>query len=702
MTPHIGISPCCRETLLDGYVAQYLSNPQQSQGGPAPLPWPQPTWAKSGQKQFSQCLQPNGWKAVQARKLFHGAQGFTAEPGVTDSVNCSDGSKWYYEALNLDSPYNTRYLTVDYEASMSYSNTNITYILYNPTYQAISQQPADRQLSDSEKADGCYFCSVVTTTSVTFNSSCTCSVDKTSGVKSPYRKLYTHSVTVSIDGGGLPLVGETKATFENTGSDSPWQGWDFPYVEGLSGEKQYVGAPTLPLGGWDHDTINGFLGSSGDGIRCNFQGPGPSLRLLAEPADINTALSQYISNLNVFAGANIYSGASKLSYSDTLISWDFQVNKNGWNEPEDAQNNTTGTYTSHASITLSDAWSLGDCVAMVNSLLANWDLSDDLQYPWRTDDNVNVSPLVMYNEAPFSVTPLVGPATDLNFGNPGPFIDPLSAQCDGTILGIPLPAGYSGYWNPAQKFYNFDGGPTYYGGFVPDGLPTNATNWTDNFVSASIPKGAFIATGGNLPGLCDGVFAQKWAEAKCPIPSQDGQLHWTFTFRDWVFNFRDYQEVERMQGVLASCPGDNGNGVTCSCNSIPDPGAPPQSSPGLPQGVRQQNCSDYTITPGPCGAGVLCISPNGETFPRGVTVGFGTFNPDNRYGAFWQGDMQQLYQSGDANNSTFYEATCAHVDPRPTMDQGGNLPFQGFTGLYSVFGYAFDFFAWDQAGEFEI
>ena len=44
----------------------------------------------------------------------------------------------------------------------------------------------------------------------------------------------------------------------------------------------------------------------------------------------------------------------------------------------------------------------------------------------------------------------------------------------------------------------------------------------------------------------------------------------------------------------------------------------------------------------PCYPAVLCFSPNGEQFDHGITYGFGTFVPDERYGSAWQGMFRQV------------------------------------------------------------
>ena len=43
-----------------------------------------------------------------------------------------------------------------------------------------------------------------------------------------------------------------------------------------------------------------------------------------------------------------------------------------------------------------------------------------------------------------------------------------------------------------------------------------------------------------------------------------------------------------------------------------------------------------------CYPAVMCYSPNGETWSNGITIGFGTCQPDVRYGATWQGIFRQV------------------------------------------------------------
>src|SRR5581483_3636796 len=88
-------------------------------------------------------------------------------------------------------------------------------------------------------------------------------------------------------------------------------------------------------------------------------------------------------------------------------------------------------------VTLSDPYTCDDLNADLNYLLSQWDLTDDAQYPWRTDKLCTAGPLVGYHEgAP--QRPVIHTAGHVNSG---------ATVYDGSILGLPNPAGYDPYFN---------------------------------------------------------------------------------------------------------------------------------------------------------------------------------------------------------------------------------------------------------------
>jgi len=104
-----------------------------------------------------------------------------------------------------------------------------------------------------------------------------------------------------------------------------------------------------------------------------------------------------------------------------------------------------------------------------------------------------------------------------------------------------------------------------------------------------------------------------------------------FSTYTWLYDYRTNAEVSRLSG-LTDCSGN----------------MPPSGSPAANNGF-----ASFSQTAGagpgavalpfkPCCCSVIAITPNGETWPNGSVVPFpATFNFDDRYGARWQGEIEQ-------------------------------------------------------------
>lgn len=100
-------------------------------------------------------------------------------------------------------------------------------------------------------------------------------------------------------------------------------------------------------------------------------------------------------------------------------------------------------------ITLSSPYAGSDCVNDCIALLGEWNLTDDLVYPWRSDTMVNLAPLVTYDES--------------NRGDPLSWIiSPAGVYGGGTgaLLGAPTPCNAAQgccdlYWNPTHPNYSY-------------------------------------------------------------------------------------------------------------------------------------------------------------------------------------------------------------------------------------------------------
>lgn len=203
--------------------------------------------------------------------------------------------------------------------------------------------------------------------------------------------------------------------------------------------------------------------------------------------------------------------------------------------------NYIGSYTGNAS--LGSEYTAGACQAEAQSLLSQWDMTDDAVYPWRTDGNCNVAPMVIRKEISGGVGyGYCDVPADAN----------LLSIYDGSIYGAPLPAAYydKGWFDFYEQEYHYidagagcdDGGSLCYtyGNYAPAYLPTTTTHWTDGASDTSCrPIANFqpftrfkeryaYDTPVFVTNSCafvqnnqEAFWAGKWAEIKEPLPSQN-------------------------------------------------------------------------------------------------------------------------------------------------------------------------------------
>lgn len=197
----------------------------------------------------------------------------------------------------------------------------------------------------------------------------------------------------------------------------------------------------------------------------------------------------------------------------------------------------TGTY--HGNAKLDEEYTSQQCQKDCIALLNEWDMTDDTVYPWRTDSNCGVAPMVVLKETNGGI----------GYGYCDTAADSgLVSKFDGSIYGKPMAAAYYDkgwfdfYANKYMYSERYDGGLQLcyeYGQYAPEGIPTTATHWTDGANDTHYSGGywqpfsrfkvnyiydlppfvnhgcAFVANNQ------EAFWASKWAEIKEPLPSQN-------------------------------------------------------------------------------------------------------------------------------------------------------------------------------------
>jgi len=247
--------------------------------------------------------------------------------------------------------------------------------------------------------------------------------------------------------------------------------------------------------------------------------------------------------LDTVTDLDSYSDSTSFVYTDTgdtvscALSWTRTATSLTWSlvfvDGGSTQPPMIGTWTFEGTITFSNAYTIQDCHSDTQTLSDEIDLGDDNLYPYRTDGNSFIAPLVIYNEVQSVVDPS---AWAINIA----WNDPNATAINGAtgvvysddIIGALLPIGYGqgsprGVWNFIHRnFYQSHCGapPVLTIGFrstgkqTPSYLPAGCGLWTQDE--------RFIATiTENLMWPCpfvvannDGIYLQKWVETLIPPP----------------------------------------------------------------------------------------------------------------------------------------------------------------------------------------
>jgi len=341
-----------------------------------------------------------------------------------------------------------------------------------------------------------------------------------------------------------------------------------------------------------------------------------------------------------------------------------------------------------------------------DGLLANWNLQDDIQYPWRSDTAITTGPLVTYNERP-SARPIAGFALK-NVGTPEnpnwqPPLDDSPApwpsqehRAEGSILGAPLPVhglngeifSYEPYFNFYHLNWRFEDGedenqrghPQGYIESYGDTSPfPNATQWVDQDQARVFPAGPFWAYGseveaedhyafrfkspyitdatgeweqGGYGGAC--LIKCKWAET-LTSPTPAGK---DLVFKDWNFNFRDFIESYRWNGWAwyrsnyePGCP-DFAAVTPVRFTPITIPAGQPGEGYYIGPGswwISEMHCQPLHYSYDCCQPAVY-VQPNsiGQDCSSGVFIGMPPAIPDAHYGSLWVGRVDQTTSDAHA------------------------------------------------------
>ena len=700
-TDRNGLGPCCKTTSVDAFTTSFpvgivapihpffLPGYAGGTGLPAPDPhatWQSPTYTPASPMVFNDCRTINGFKNVQARKVWHGRSGFATE-GMPDTERaCSDGTFFDYAAPGR-SPDNIKYCHIERsgEASATLVMHKRIFIFSNGNFTPV---PASANIEDYPP--GTSEGSIDASTSWTASCASAGTVDPNTGLQTRSQSqsgTVTWSVSSTL-GGGTKTV-DNVVDPNDIGTYWP----DAPtYTDGdgtvwhLAGNCPFMGS----FGGVTLNVLEGYASGEPTGILCTiFSGP-----------ETFTAARLAARLISLYSGSG-RTPTCTVEIGNTHYAINFSCTKpNNNTGSEDSSNYHGGTESWNFTVNLGSAYSAGDVIAAATAMLAEWDLTDDHQYPWRTDDYVGMAPLVCLREVPGPVGPQAG--WDGSF-SPSSFIESNSPYYDGVLLGAPLSLGHVGAFSFANALYDSGGGIVGYGAGVPGYLPAGTTRFTDDLVGTHTCRGGWISLIGSasLPGSGGCCWIQKWAEASRGYPAAGGgPTTYSAAFKSWTFNFRLAGEHNRIQAILDSC-----HTPPCDCTGITNLPIPDGYPAGQPQGVVNFTCTPVSLPPNACGAGVVCITPNGETFANGVTFPFPGFQAangvDGIYSCFWQGDVQ-FVRTADGSTSdapSFVECSCSNLGafPFPILDSGGVIPFEGGLGLYSAYGYAFDFTEWDIA-----
>jgi hypothetical protein len=278
--------------------------------------------------------------------------------------------------------------------------------------------------------------------------------------------------------------------------------------------------------------------------------------------------------------------------------------------PDGAADVAVSTYTWGR---LSSPYTAADVQTELATLLKEWDLTDDVTYPWRAfaDEYCTIAPLVSRDDAG-TISPEAYGYVELDF------VDDNTLYYTGGIRGKPLPHGFERHFD--FRHVNDYAGPGYrYGAWSPNFLALATTQWTEDLKANSFPRGAWVIQEPLIQAPGDAaVYAQKWVET---LTNPGG----TYSVSAWLTDLRSQGELCRLHDQFASCNGCPGvEDFTCPLD--------PAYSGG---------CTNFTLPYSSCNPSVMAITPSGEAWGIGRSHPLPSVTLDQRYGTRWQAQIQQ-------------------------------------------------------------
>jgi hypothetical protein len=490
--------------------------------------------------------QKTGWKGVQARRYWHGRFPFVNSEGCPNMLSSCDDTTVAYEAYE-ELPFQTKYLNENRASTMTYS------INYNTT-----------NTTDPSTGDQL---SITSTLTWSYDISQTISVNPLSGVKEltlvsnqtgegnwtcdiyditsgePYGS-YSGLCAVYGSGDGTyvgPVVDTTPFNCAPTTGDSTFGGQVSSQM--FTWENIIFGFDAC--GGWVTAGIPTFLSDALDyPIRTS--------------ADLVAAINSYEASVNALAAESGHAGSigGTATFTDTSLTFGV-MGSFSLTAPNESYQSYNESLTMDGSITISGTNTPTTVYDDVVALLEEFDLTDDTLYPWRTEGFQGSSPLISRLE--------YGPSNPdfiyLTEGVPFPTDwydmsgyalsgETLVLLYDGSIQGIPNPAGYQDYfrfdwldWKVCLfndgsdpivwDFYQYGYGMSLIEYINNSGiqLPKNATNWVNNYQAINKPPYAWllyadqtqVMNGDYGTGANDNIaiWAGKYAEIKESWPSMN-------------------------------------------------------------------------------------------------------------------------------------------------------------------------------------